>query len=185
MAKPRVARPHKSFKPKRLPLVDYLHQILVYDHAVEGLRWRVDRMGGRWGRTVAARAGDRAGTTLRNGGRLIGIDGRRYYEHRLVHKMLAFEEPPPVLDHVGIKDRNNNQYSNIRPLTWSASNFHRSKFSNNMSGIVGVSWHRATQKWSAVISVRGRLIHLGLFDEIKDAAAARRAAELKYFPGVA
>lgn len=47
--------------------------------------------------------------------------------------------------------------------------------------IVGVSWHKGTQKYMAYIAVNGKPIYLGVFASIKDAAAARKSAELKYW----
>jgi hypothetical protein len=115
----------------------------------------------------------------------VRIDGQSYYEHRIVHKMLAFEEPPDYLDHVSVNDRNDNRYCNLRALSASESAFHRSIPSNNTSGVVGVYWDKARERWAAVIMVNYRRINLGRFHEFEDAVAARRAAELKYFGEVA
>jgi hypothetical protein len=51
---------------------------------------------------------------------------------------------------------------------------------NNRSGVSGVCWAEGTQKWQAQIKVDGRMIYLGQFDELADAATARRTAEQKY-----
>lgn len=54
---------------------------------------------------------------------------------------------------------------------------------NNTSGVVGVCWHSQQNKWRAYIMVNYRQVSLGLFDNIEDAAEARRAGEKKYFGG--
>lgn len=53
--------------------------------------------------------------------------------------------------------------------------------SENSSGVRGVNWHRGTQKWAARIQFQGKQYHLGYFDRIEDAAAARRTAETRLF----
>ena len=51
----------------------------------------------------------------------------------------------------------------------------------NTSGIRGVSWNKNEKKWHARIQVQKKSIRLGYFDNIEDAAVARKAAEEKYF----
>lgn len=53
--------------------------------------------------------------------------------------------------------------------------------SKNTSGIKGVTWDQAKNKWKAQIGFRGKVIFLGRFDDISDAKVARNKAELKYF----
>lgn len=48
------------------------------------------------------------------------------------------------------------------------------------SGVTGVSWSNACQKWSAHLQVNGKHIHLGVFDTVSDAVMARREAEKRY-----
>lgn len=48
---------------------------------------------------------------------------------------------------------------------------------NNRSGVRGVSWDKKHGKWVARICVHYRITHLGYFDSLDDARAARRAAE--------
>jgi len=55
------------------------------------------------------------------------------------------------------------------------------KRKNNTSGIKGVSWSKRDRKWVAYISFQQKQIHLGCFDKLEDAAAARKEAEEKYF----
>ena len=47
--------------------------------------------------------------------------------------------------------------------------------------IRGVTWYKAIKKWQARISVRGKLHHLGYFDDIRDAEIARLTAEKKFW----
>ena len=50
----------------------------------------------------------------------------------------------------------------------------------NSSGVPGVSWHKAQQKWCAFITVNGKKISLGYSKTLEGAAELRRVAEEKY-----
>ena len=50
---------------------------------------------------------------------------------------------------------------------------------NNKSGVRGVFWSRG--KWQAKIKFKGRNYYLGQYDNIEDAAKARREAEIRLF----
>lgn len=53
--------------------------------------------------------------------------------------------------------------------------------SDNKSGIKGVGWDKRVQRWHARIRLRGKSYSLGYFDDIVDAAEARREAEQVLF----
>lgn len=55
---------------------------------------------------------------------------------------------------------------------------------NNKSGVKGVSWIAREGRWKACITFQRRQIYLGRFTNLEDAAAARKAAEEKYFSPV-
>ncbi|MBR2810053.1 MAG: hypothetical protein IKD69_01610 [Solobacterium sp.] len=52
---------------------------------------------------------------------------------------------------------------------------------NNTSGVKGVHYAKATGKWVAQITYSRKTHHLGSFDTLEEAAAARRAAEEIYY----
>jgi len=54
-------------------------------------------------------------------------------------------------------------------------------YSSNTSGYKGVYWDRSRQKWVAQIRFKGKNYKLGRYDNIKDAAKARKIAEDKIF----
>lgn len=58
------------------------------------------------------------------------------------------------------------------------------KNKRNTSGHVGVCWCRTHCKWMAAIVVDSRRKHLGSFDNIEAAIAARKAGELRYWGAV-
>jgi hypothetical protein len=51
---------------------------------------------------------------------------------------------------------------------------------NNTSGVKGVFWNSRRQKWEARLMFQGKVHYLGGYDNIEDAAKARREAEEKY-----
>jgi len=52
---------------------------------------------------------------------------------------------------------------------------------SNKSGVRGVHWDKSSNKWRANIVFQGKRTYLGRFEHIEDAAAARKAAEEKYY----
>lgn len=51
---------------------------------------------------------------------------------------------------------------------------------NNSTGVAGVSLFRSG-RYRAYINIGSKQIHLGFFDRLEDAKAARKEAEIKYF----
>ena len=54
-------------------------------------------------------------------------------------------------------------------------------YNRNTSGVKGVSFDKSVSKWRAYIGCHRRLIHLGFFITVKEAAEARQQAEMKYW----
>lgn len=84
-----------------------------------------------------------------------------------------------LIDH---EDRNtlNNQRNNLRILTPSQNNYNSKIPKDNTSGFKGVSFNIRKRKWAAYIVVRRKQIHLGYFNELENAVAARLKAEQHY-----
>jgi hypothetical protein len=51
----------------------------------------------------------------------------------------------------------------------------------NKTGVRGVSWSAAKQKWRAAIYVNNKQKHVGYFDDMQSAADARKMAEERYW----
>lgn len=83
-------------------------------------------------------------------------------------------------DHI---DRNefNNLESNLRKCTVQENNCNKSISIKNTSGVIGVSWHKMSQKWMAGLKVNNKSIYLGIYTNKDDAIRARLNAEVKYF----
>lgn len=109
---------------------------------------------------------------------LISINKRRYKAHRLVWLYMTGRWPTSLIDHID-GDRANNRFSNLREATPSQNAANSRARSDNHTGIRGVTWHEMRGKWRARIRAFGKEKHLGLFDNIDDAAAAYERAALE------
>ena len=88
--------------------------------------------------------------------------------------------PHDVVDHVD-GNKLNCSRSNLRICTQADNAKNVGLRSDNRSGIPGIYWVPSRLKWAAQISVDGRTVGLGRFDEIADAIDARRKAEDLYY----
>ena len=144
-----------------------LREILHYDPGTGIFTWRV-RTSNR------IKIGDAAGGVIGNGYFMIGVDGVRYYGHRLAWFWMKGEWPDPECDHEDT-DPLNNKWSNLRESTSSQNKRNSNRSSRNTSGFKGVSWDKRAARWRATIQ-DGKSIHLGFFDAPELAHAAYVAA---------
>lgn len=84
------------------------------------------------------------------------------------------------IDHI-YHNKRDNRKSRLRIVSNSQNQMNRSTPSQNTSGHRGISFHKNKQKWISQIGLNGKLIYLGIFDDINDAIHVRRQAEKKYF----
>lgn len=98
----------------------------------------------------------------------------------LMHRLIVSAKCGEEVDHIS-RDKLDNRSSNLRIVTRSQNGKNLSLKSNNTSGVSGVYWHKQREKWCARITVEGKTIALGLFDDIETARRVRKIAEIKYF----
>jgi len=101
--------------------------------------------------------------------------------HRLViESFLDNVDNKPYCDHID----NNKENNNINNLRWAntAENAQNSKIrKNNTSSVKGVCFNKTRNKWQAQIMIDGIQIHLGYYDNLEDAKAARQNAAISAF----
>ena len=143
-----------------------------YETGVLYWRWRVNS---RVPKTLEA------GTQYKSSGYLyVKVHGRLYLVHRIVMLMCyGFYGEGLEVDHIN-HVRNDNRLCNLRFVTRSENNRNKSVSSKNTSGVTGVYFIKRLQKYAAQIRVNREFIHLGTFDTLEEAAAARAEANLKF-----
>jgi len=134
---------------------------------------------GRRKETNTRVAGRLLGTTVKGGYKSVGftVNGIKYKEliHRIIYAM-HHNLWPALIDHID-QDTTNNRINNLRVANKKINCINSGLFSNNTSGVKGVSWNKNSQKWTAQIKDNQKKIHLGSFSVFNDAMIARLEAE--------
>lgn len=145
----------------------------LFYHEGKDLIWKV-------GTSRRVKVGDVAGWKDELGYVYVGVNGKLIPAHRIIWEMHYGKIPEGMeIDHINhITD--DNRIENLRLVTRKDNCKNVSMSKSNKSGVVGVSWCKRTCKWFASIRVDRKEKFLGRYDKIEDAAAARKAAELKY-----
>jgi len=167
-----------------LPSVETLRKLLRYEPETGNLFWRFRDVSffktegecKRWHN----RYGGKPAGGIRGGGYVdVKIFDRHLSAHRVAWAIHHNTWPTDQIDHIN-GERADNRIVNLRDATNQENNKNRKLPCNNTSGVMGVSWNKQKAKWVAHIRVDGKTIHLGYFDTIEDAAAARAKAEIEH-----
>ncbi len=169
-----------------LPDRDILREVLIYRPEDGLLFWR--QRGAKWFEgnerfepDAAARmwngrnAGKQAFSRTSIKGYKVGcIFGRQALAHRVIWKLVTGDDPDTI-DHInGIK--HDNRFSNLRSVSQSTNCKNKATYSNNASGVPGVTathWN----KWK--VQIGNPPLYLGIFETFEEAVAVRKKAEPK------
>jgi len=102
----------------------------------------------------------------------IGIAGKGYASHRLSFLYMEGYIPENMVDHID-KDPSNNKWSNLREVSNKCNQQNCKLNIKSTSGITGVNWVKASNKWKSVIMINGKTKYLGIQNSFDDAVWAR------------
>lgn len=132
----------------------------------------------QWRWILMPKSGRRIGYAYRH---QVGSDGirRSVLMHRAILDIL--DSPKLVSDHINGNGLDN-QRSNLRACTQQQNMANQYKtVGGTTSPYKGVSWHKGSEQWQAVIRVRGHLRYLGLYANETMAATAYNTAAQENF----
>jgi len=115
-----------------------------YDPNTGIFRWKINRGRG-------AKIGNIAGTVKKKGYRVIVINRKSFYAHRLAFLFMLRRFPTDQVDHVNrVKD--DNRWSNLRECTNAENHQNMPMRAENTSGVQCVSVDSKTGKWRAQVT---------------------------------
>jgi hypothetical protein len=157
----------------RQPSIQLLREI--FELRDDGcLYWRVQRRG-----MNKPSIGLPAGRRHSEGYRTVSVNGKFYFEHRVIFAMTHGRWPVGEIDHIN-RNRSDSRPENLREATRGQNGFNKPVRKDSKSGIKGIRWHKVCQKWQAKISVSGRDIYLGVHDDLEFAKFVYQCAAEKY-----
>jgi hypothetical protein len=116
----------------------------------------------------------------------VGLYANGKRKTHFIHQLVAREWVPNpdgkrCVDHID-NDRVNNHHKNLRSATDSENSMNQKKTNKATSSIYkGVSFHKPLQKWLVHIRTNGKVQHLGLFGNEREAAEVYNAAAIEHF----
>lgn len=122
--------------------------------------------------------GDVLGVVGNTGYLRISFAGQPYLLHRLIWLYMTGTLPDKV-DHLN-HNKLDNSWVNLREVNNTDNSKNCSVSKNSSTKVNGVSFMKSRSKYRAYIMVARKQISLGLFANIDDAVAARKAADIKY-----
>lgn len=163
------------------PSVDQIRKAVRYDKRSGKLYWRKrapnsfdrPRHTNAWNTVYA---GKPAFASVSAVGYLVGAYNYRQLKAHRVAWAIIHGYWPSTIDHIN-GDKTDNRISNLREVTNAENGQNCRRFSNNTTGVAGVSWSAAQHKYRVMIQANGRREYLGAFSSLEDAARVRAKAE--------
>ena len=125
--------------------------------------------------------GQAVGTKTPDGYIQVGIQYELYLAHRLIWLYMTGDWPADHIDHIN-HIRDDNRWANIRSVTQAENNKNLALRSDNSSGVSGIYWAKAANRWIVNMWVNGKNKNLGSFKCKFEALCCRQSAanELGY-----
>jgi hypothetical protein len=100
----------------------------------------------------------------------VAYKDRRFMKHRVMYALIngPFYSH---LDHIN-RVKTDNRDKNLRICCQGLNVANANMRSDNTTGYMGVIWHKASNKWQAQTMLKGKRIHIGLFNSKDEAALA-------------
>ncbi|MDD2263112.1 MAG: HNH endonuclease signature motif containing protein [Candidatus ainarchaeum sp.] len=150
-----------------------LKKILFYNPKTGIFKWKISPVG-------RIKINDIAGSKHKKLKNIdICIKGIKYKAHRLAWLYMYGKFPQNQIDHIN-HVQFDNRIKNLRDVSDAENKRNKKMQSNNTSGVVGVCFNKQNKKWRSRIYLNGKQIHLGEFNDIKDALKSRKLAKIKY-----
>jgi len=156
-----------------------------YPHTPEQIakELRVDEEGNLWWNPKRNRKSDKpAGTIGLNGYRYVSLYKQRYLSSALAWCLYYGRWPfsGKVIDHINHNTLDDRK-ENLREVSNAVNMRNRKGLTlHNTTGVTGVYWNIANNKWQVELKFEGKKISGGYYRNFDDAVAARRQLEIDY-----
>lgn len=163
----------KDLEKERVITQEFIKELLDYNPDTGIFTWAKSKGTAKKGKESGWKA-----TPNGKSYRVIMINGRGYFSHRLAWLYSYGSFPVNDIDHINGNGLDN-RLINLRDVTESENLRNVRLSSRNKSGVIGVSWDKLVSKWRADIRIDGKKKFLGFFDDLEDAARVRKDAEIQ------
>jgi hypothetical protein len=102
--------------------------------------------------------------------------GKAIYMHRIIMNI----SNKLYIDHINANGLDNRK-ENLRICNKKQNAGNSKLYKNNTSGIKGVTWHKASKKWRAVITINKKVKNLGYFSDKNNAKLIYEKAAKQHF----